>query len=251
MIKSVDRALKVLDILKHYPKGLGVTELANQLDVAKSTSHRLLASLEEYGYVQKADNFNTYRMGLKFLEMQQFVIEQLDIVELAHPILDKLSHELEEIVHLVMLDGNEIVYIDKVDKNSSTIRIYSQIGKRAPLHCTGVGKAILAYYDSNKLESFFNTITMNQFTKNTLSSQQNLVPELSTIRNQRYAMDNEEHEIGIRCIAAPVFNHIGEVQFAISATGPISRMDNEVLKERIPLIQQAAKQISKKLGYTQ
>ena len=248
MIQSVDRALQILDLLKIHSRGLGVTEIANQLNVAKSTAHRLLMSLEGYDYVQKVGKDSSYRLGLKFLEMNQAVVENLNVVEIARPFLEKLSSDTGEIVHLVMLDEHEIVYIDKVD-NASTIRIYSQIGKRGPLYCTGVGKAILSHFDQGKMAEYFEQNSLKKFTEHTLTDAEYLQNELKTIRTASFAYDNEEHEVGIKCVAAPILDHRHQVDYAISVTGPIARMFHEKLDEIIPRLKETAQQISRQLGY--
>lgn len=248
MVQSVDRAMIILDHLKRSPKGLGVTELSRRLLVAKSTIHRLLNTLEKHSYVKKANNDGIYQLGLKFLEMNEAVIENLDIVQLAHPVLEKLTNEVSEITHLAMLENFELIYIDKVESNS-TIRIYSQTGKRGPLHCTGVGKAIAAYFPEQKLERFFEKTELKRFTQNTLTSKQAFKNELKKIRANGYSMDNEEHEEGIRCVSVPVFDHLGDVHFAISLTGTINRMTEQRLEEIIPLIKKSAQDISKQIGY--
>ncbi|MET3698577.1 IclR family transcriptional regulator [Bacillus oleivorans] len=247
MIQSVDRALHILELLKNNPKGLGVTEISKSLDVAKSTAHRLLMSLEGYGYVQKFGKDASYRLGLKFIEMNQVVVENLNVVEIARPYLEKLSADTGEIVHLVMLDGYEIVYIDKVD-NNSTIRIYSQIGRRAQLHCTGVGKAILAHFDKASITRFIENNDFRSYTQNTIIDGQALLSELEKIRLDEISFDNEEHEAGIQCVAAPIKDHRNHVQYAISVTGPLTRMTKEKLETCIPKLRETAQNISKQLG---
>lgn len=248
MVQSVDRALELLNYLKVEDKGFGVTELANKMGIAKSTVHRLLASLEKQNYVKKLENQGTYVLGLKFIEMGQVVVGRLKIIETAKPLLQKLTNEVGEITHLGMLEGFELVYIDKVEANS-TIRIYSQTGRRAPLHCTGIGKCLLAYFPEEKLNAFFKEAELNSFTPNTFTKEDELRKELKTIRGQGYAFDNEEHEEGIRCVAAPIFNHQGEVIYAISATGPVSRMSVEKANNSISLVKETAQKISERIGY--
>ncbi|HWO74504.1 MAG TPA: IclR family transcriptional regulator [Bacillus sp. (in: firmicutes)] len=248
MIQSVDRALHILDLLKNNPRGLGVTEISKSLDVAKSTAHRLLMSLERYGYVQKFGKDAIYRLGLKFIEMNQVVVENLNVVEIARPYLEKLSADTGEIVHLVMLDGYEIVYIDKVD-NNSTIRIYSQIGRRAQLHCTGVGKAILAHFDKSNITRFIENNDFRSYTPNTIVDGQALLSELEKIRIDGISFDNEEHEPGIQCVAAPIKDHRNHVQYAISVTGPLTRMTKEKLETCIPKLRETAQNISRQLGH--
>lgn len=248
MVQSVSRALEILELLKKKPRGLGVTEIAHQLEVAKSTAHRLLMSLEEFGYVQKSIKDSIYCLGLKFIEMNGIVVENLNVVNIARPLLEQLGKDTGEIVHLVMLDGNEIVYIDKVD-NDSSFRIYSQIGRRAPLYCTGVGKCILANLTEKEIDKLLSNTTLTKLTQHTLTEVKDLKKEFQTIRKNSFSYDNEEHELGIRCIAAPIFDHTGKVQYAISITGPASLMTDEKLSQYIPDLKETAAEISRRLGY--
>lgn len=248
MVQSVDRALEILEHLKRSKNGLGITDLSRRLDVAKSTVHRLVSSLEKYDYVKRVDDRGIYGLGLKFLEMNQVVIEKLNIVETAHPVLDELTARIDEITHLGMLDGYDLIYIDKVE-TTSTIRIYSQTGRRAPMYCTGIGKALLAYFQESKLAAYLDHHELLQYTDTTLTNPVKLKEELEEIKEKGYAVDNEEHEKGVRCVAAPIFNHIGEVCYAISVTAPSSRMTDSRMKEIIPLILKTSDTISKKMGY--
>ena len=248
MVQSVDRALRIIELLKEHPSGQGVTEVANFLQVAKSTAHRLLQSLERHGYVQKVDRDSTYRLGLKFIEMNYFVVKHLNIVEIAKPLIEKLSKETGEIVHLVMLDNQQVVYIDKVD-NLSTIRIYSQVGRRAPLYCTAVGKCILAYKNEEEVLGYINQVDFKRFTEHTFATGEELVKELHAIKTRGYSYDNEEHELGIRCVAAPIFDYKGEVQYAVSVTGLLDRMTDEILKDTIPKLLETVEEISIKMGF--
>ncbi|WP_075618831.1 IclR family transcriptional regulator [Paenisporosarcina indica] len=248
MIQSVDRALQILEFLRKNPRGLGVTEISISLQVAKSTAHRLLMSLEEHGYVQKFGRESTYRLGLKFIEMNYTVTKNLNVLEIARPFIESLSKETGEIVHLVTLEGQEIIYIDKVE-NSSTIRIYSQIGRRGPLYCTAVGKSILAFLDEREAKKLVDKIEFARLTDYTLVNREALATELATIKKDKYSYDNQEHEMGIRCVGAPIFDHNGRPQYALSVTGPLDRMSDEILQHHIPLLKDTAKKISRSLGY--
>ncbi|GAE07072.1 methylenetetrahydrofolate dehydrogenase [Paenibacillus sp. JCM 10914] len=205
-------------------------------------------SLEEHDYVQKSGKDSIYSLGLKFIQMAEVVTENLEIVDIARPWIERLSRDTGEIVHLVMLEGNEVLYIDKVE-NTSTIRIYSQIGKRGPLYCTGVGKAILAHLADEEVERLLSGVTMQQFTEFTFTTLEDLKQELQTIRTNQFAYDNEEHERGIRCVAAPIFDHTQRARYAISITGPITRMSDDILSEYIPRIKETAQAVSVKMGY--
>lgn len=249
MIQSVDRALKILDFLKTNPKGYGVTEVATHLQIAKSSAHRLLVTLLEHNYVQQNEH-QDYVLGLKFIEMNNYVVSNLDILSTAHPLIEQLGYDIDEIVHLVQLRDFEVIYIDKIENNQS-IRIYSQIGRTAPLYCTGVGKVILAYKDSNYINSYINyQKEFKPFTPYTVRNAQELYKKLECIRQNGYGYDDQEHELNIRCIAAPIFDYQHNVNHAISVTGPIHRMTDEKVQQIIPKLLNCTEQISKNWGYT-
>ncbi|WP_180316720.1 IclR family transcriptional regulator [Shouchella shacheensis] len=249
MLSSVQRALALLEELKLYKEGVGVTELANRLEVAKSTTHRLLISLEEYGYVRKRGE-GRYQLGLKFLEMHQSVLSQLDVVELARPIMEKLCQDVGEIVHLVEQQGDHVIYLNKVEQQSSALRVHSRIGSRAPMYCTGVGKLLLAHQDPARLDRYFSDVPLKAYTPQTLTEQDVLLETFAAIRKEGYSLDDSEHEPDIRCVAAPVFNHEQKVLYALSVTGPASRMDSETIKSHTENVMQAAQELSNQLGAT-
>ncbi|WP_270181127.1 IclR family transcriptional regulator [Alkalihalobacillus sp. CinArs1] len=250
MIQSVDRSLQILNILKEHQGGLGITELANKLDVAKSTIHRLVSTLESHQYIQRTPDHSSYQLGLKFIEMYHVVVDNLNILDVARDVLEQLSERTQKISHLVMIEeDHQVIYIDKVE-SQSTIRIYSRTGRKAPLHCTGVGKAISAYYTSDQLKDFFETRELTRFTDHTITSKERYEAELARIRESGYAIDDEEHEEGIRCIAVPIFDHQGKPTYAVSITGTVQQMTEQHLAEFLPILQEAGNEISKRLGYS-
>lgn len=249
MIQSVDRSLQILELLKEKPEGMGITELANKLDVAKSTIHRLVSTLESHQYIQRSADQTSYRLGLKFIEMYHVVVDELNILEVARNVLEELSERTSKIAHLVMIEeDHQVIYLDKVE-TQSTIRIYSRTGRKAPLHCTGVGKAILAYSSDEKLNDFLSTKELFKLTDRTITDATEFQNELEKVRQNGFAIDDEEHEEGIRCIAVPIFDHLGSATYAISITGTVPQMSEERLAEYLPILKQAGKEISRRLGY--
>lgn len=246
-VQSVDRALLILDILQEYPKGLGVTELSLKLDVSKSTVHRLLMSLRVKGYIKQDEENMKYGLGLKLIELSQSVSDNLDIRKLAANHLYNLAEITGETAHLVIRENNEIVYIDKIE-SSETIRMFSNIGKRAPMHCTGVGKAILAFLPKNKINQVLEENGMQKFTDKTITEKNTMLKHLKEIRNKGYSIDDEEHELGIKCAAAPIFNYKDEVIGGISVAGPIMRISDEKLKFIASEVLRVSKEISRHFG---
>ncbi|WP_017186160.1 IclR family transcriptional regulator [Alkalibacillus haloalkaliphilus] len=247
-IKSVERSLELLDVLAKHPNGLGVTELANKLDVAKSTVHRMLTTLQEKQFVNQNPNNEYYTLGTHILYLSNFVLENFNIRDLARNRIEELSETTGEAIHLCILDEHEIVYIDKVESNQ-TIRMHSRIGKRAPVHSTGVGKAMLSHLSKAHVEDILARTEMIAFTQNTITTASDMMDELVKIKEQGYSIDNIENEEGIRCVAAPVLNYNAEPIAAISVSGPVSRITvDRVHNELSKLVLEASNDISKKLG---
>ena len=247
-VQSVGRALEILNILTQYSHGVGVTELSNRLDVAKSTTHRLLHTLMKYNFVSQDPVTENYKLGTQILYISNFILENLNIRDIAKARIEALSRVTNETVHLCIHENGEVVYVDKVESNQ-TIRMHSRIGKRGLMHCTAVGKSILAYLDDNEVIQILLSKGMEAHTPNTITDAEQMKKELEIIRKNGYALDNIENEAGIRCIGAPIFDHYQKPIAAISISGPESRITLERIEnELIELITSTAYQISRQLG---
>ncbi|MCF6095608.1 IclR family transcriptional regulator [Thermovorax subterraneus] len=247
-IRSVAKALKIIDILAEARKELALHDIAQKLGLAKSTVHGLLATLKSFGYVEQSPFTGKYKLGVRLFEIGNIVAHSWDVRAVAAPYIQKLVNELEETVHLVVMDKGEVLYIDKRESLQS-IRIVSQIRMRLPAHCTGVGKVLLAYLPSSEVKRIIAQKGLPRFTKNTITDPKALEEELVKIRIQGYAIDNEEIMDSLRCVAAPIRDHTGKVCAAISVSGPVARLDGEKLKLAIDLVTKTAKDISAGLGY--
>lgn len=247
VVQSLDRALNILEVLGNNPKGLGVTDLSHEVDLHKSTVHRLLMTLAQRGYVEQDKETDKYKLGIKIVELSSKILSNMELRNVARPFLEELMEIANEVVHLCVLREGEIVYIDKVEFPS--IRMYSQVGRRAPVHCTGVGKAILAYLPQDKVINILKTKGMPAKTPNTITNLTDMLSHLQEIRQLGYAVDEIEHELGIRCIAAPIFDHTGEVMASISIAGPESRLTKERVPKLAPIVKDFAFKISQRLGY--
>ncbi|MDI6600823.1 MAG: IclR family transcriptional regulator [Thermoanaerobacteraceae bacterium] len=247
-VQVLERTVKVLEVMAKYPYGMALTDISRDVNLNKSTVFRILATLQYYGYIMQ-DNDGKYKLGYKFLELSSAVMERLDIRKIAHPYLDELSRITGEVVHLVILDGYEGVYIDKVDNSSGTIRMYSQVGKHIPLHCTGVGKVLLAAMSVEEVEKVIGLKGLPKRTENTITDAGKLFEELQKIKEQGYAIDDIENEEGIRCVAAPILNYHGETIAAVSISGPTLRVTRERVPELVHLLKDYTLDISRELGY--
>jgi IclR family transcriptional regulator, KDG regulon repressor len=248
MVKSVSRALDIITLVSLKKGGLGVTEIANQIDINKSSVYRILSTLVQYGYIEQDSETGRYKLGYKFLEVSSKLLESIDLRAEARPYLQELENLTNEVIHLVVYDQGEVVYIEKLEGNE-TLRMHSKVGKRAPMHCTSVGKAILAYLPSNVVLDILDCKGMPMHTDKTITNKDSFLQELIEVRKRGYALDLEENEYGITCIAVPIFDHLGKVIAAVSISGPTMRMTKERMEQLQSQMIQIGKKISKRLGF--
>nr|PZN03656.1 MAG: IclR family transcriptional regulator [Bacillota bacterium] len=247
-VQSIERAIRIMEELATEKEGLGVTELSQRVQLHKSTVHRILNTLLLYGYVEQNPHTERYRLGMKLLYLGGAILDRMDIRSEARDILDALAKEVNETVHLVVPEGDKAIYVDKIDSRR-TIRMYSQIGRRAPYHASAVGKAILAFLPKEEAETIISK-GLERYTKNTITDPEKLRNHLEMIRRKGYAIDEEENEVGIRCIGAPVFDHTGRVVAAVSISGSILTVTRDKIPELSKKVVDSARRISEKLGWT-
>lgn len=248
LVQALTHGLAVLEAMARAEEDWhGVTELAARLRMHKSTVLRLLATLEASGYVEQEPETRRYRLRLKLFELGSQVIGRTDLMKEARPILEDLNRQTDEVVHLGVLDQGEVVYVDKVE-SSHTLRMYSRIGRRSPVHATGVGKALLAFLPEAEVEGITENRGLKRYTPNTIVDRSRLLAHMAEIRKAGVAFDDEEHEPGIRCVAAPVMDLHGRVAAAISVAGPSLRMTPERLTELVNPVREAANELSRRLG---
>ncbi|MCM3787795.1 IclR family transcriptional regulator [Domibacillus indicus] len=248
VVKSVARALDIIALVSASSRGLGVTEIANEMDINKSSVFRTLATLEQYGYIEQHKETGRYRIGYAFLEVSSRLLESLDVRSEAQAVLRQLEAETNEVVHLVVYDRGEVVYIEKLDGHEA-LRMHSKVGRRAPVHCTSVGKAILAHLPESEVHDILERRGLPVHTDQTITTKEAYLAELARVREAGYALDLEENEPGIRCIAAPVFDHHGAIAAAVSISGPTLRMTDERLKALRERMIKAGSDISERLGW--
>ncbi len=248
IIQSVDRALKILDLFHEYETELKITDISERLMLHKSTVHSLLKTLQVHQYIDQNSENGKYRLGMKLFERGNLVIHGLDIRELAKPHLHTLSKETLQTVHLVVLDGKEGVYIDKVEGATSSA-LYSRIGRRIPIHCSSVGKALVAFKTNEEIEKILDGYEFDFRTEYTITNKEDFLKELESVRHTGYSRDNQENEPGVNCVAIPVRNYTGEVIAAVSISSPAMRFNDEQMALHIDVLKREASKLSKKLGY--
>jgi DNA-binding IclR family transcriptional regulator len=247
VVKPVHNAIRILEVLGREQE-LGVTRISQRLKMPKSSVHDILSTLHHEGLVEKDGDRNYYSLGLKLFELGNMARANLELRRIATPFLRSLNDDLDETVHLTILDGWEVLYIECFE-SVKQLRTYSVIGVRAPLHCTAVGKAILAYFTDKQLGQMIKAMGLPRFTDNTITDREKLDRELAIIRNRGYAVDDAEHEGGVRCIGAPIHNHESQVMASISVSGPSQRMTPERDDETGKLLMSKTAEISRRLGY--
>lgn len=249
-VQSVDRALEIMEVLSVNPKGITLTDLSNEVCLNKSTTYRLLSALEQRNYVTQDTETKKYMLTLKLFEMGNRISDRFDIVTVATPFMRDLAEVIGEVCHLAIRDGNQIVYVAKESGDiNSPLMITSHIGLRDDMYCCSLGKAILSTLSLDEVAEIWDGTQITKFTENTITTLPGMIEALETIRVCGYAVDDEEHVLGIRCIAAPIFNNSTQAVAAISVASPSIRMSQERIKELAPAVMNVANRISANLGY--
>ena len=228
--------------------GLGITEISSLVNLHKSTVHRLLSTLIYKGYVVQDEESSKYKITFKLFELGSKKVHKLDLLEISRPYTKMLMESVNEVVHLIIREETDIVYIDKVEANN-TISMASRIGKRNPMYCTATGKAILAYLPEEEIREVWNKSKIVKLTKKTNTDFILFKKELQEVKKNGYAIDDEENEIGVKCVGAPIFDMNGDVVAAISVTGPVTRITDDKIDFISNEVMQCTNLISKEMGY--
>lgn len=248
-VQSVARIFSLIEVLSAHPQGASLQTISAESGLAKSTTHRLLSSLVALGYAVQ-DSFSThYRLTLKMFELSSGIVNDMDILSVAKPHLDKLSHHTGEAVHLVIQDGIDIVYIYKAEAGIGSMRMSSHVGLRIPMYCTGVGKAILATQSYGEAERVWRKSTIRPLTQHTITHFDALVEELKRVRMAGYAVDDEENELGIRCVALAVPGMNGRAEAAFSISGLAAQMTPQRMKDLAQMGLATRQDILRDLGW--
>jgi len=252
LVQSIERVSMILDVLGKFPQGLDFGDLSTKVDLAKGTTHRLLSTLAFLNYVRQDAETKKYHLGFKLVELGNRLLSQIDFRTEARSFMVDLAESTKETVHLVILDQNEVLYIEKVEAlgHPTGLRMVSMLGSRLPAHCSAVGKVLLAALPKEKLEEIVRCKGLPRRTENTIVDLAKLKEALQQVRKNGYALDREENEIGIRCVAAPIYDQRGEVIAAISISAPVSRTKTQMLKTVLKdKVTETALNISRKIGY--
>ncbi len=242
-IKSVEKAFQILELTGIEKKYL--IEISNELGIPKSTAFFLVDTMEKLGYLRKNPRTKQYSLGIKTFQLGESFLRQVDLRSTIKPYIKHISEKTEETVHVAIWSNNEAIYVDK--QEGRVINVYSQIGSRAELHASAVGKAILAF-QSDEIKKLKLTGELKKHTQYTITNINELIKELDLIKQQGYAIDNQELALGFSCVAVPIINAYGDVCAAISVSGNTASLRDEKIKEYIPFLIENSRKISKEIG---
>lgn len=237
-VQSLNRAFDIMEALCVARDGLPIHVLSEQTGLHKSTVHRLLSSMVARGYVCKDEYSGKYRMTTRLYALSGQVVEHLDLIQVARHPMEELCRMVHETIHLVVPESADIVYVHKVEAEQGTIRMFSRIGMRRPMYCTGVGKAIMSCMTDEQVDRIWQASDIQSYTSHTIVTREHLQDVLERIRQRGCAFDNEENELGVRCIAAAIRDYTGNVCGALSISAPLIRMgDSYLMQLKHPLLE--------------
>jgi IclR family KDG regulon transcriptional repressor len=243
---------KVLDIIDEVGEAgsMGIREISSRTGFPSPTVHRILSTLVERGYLGKDPGTKKYALSLRFLQLGAKVQQRFNLPVVARPHMHGLMLQTKESVNLAVKDGDEMVYLDHIRSDYSLLQLFTQAGARVSLYATGVGKLFLSEMSKQELDSYLERVTLTPRTLHTLIEPRALRKELSRIRSQGFAVDNEEFEVGVRCVAAPLLNHLGEHVGAISISGAVVRITADRIEQFGGMVKRSASVISRDLGFS-
>ena len=245
---AVERALAMLEAVAAESEGLSNAEISRKLQIPKSSASYILRTLEKQAYLNRDPDTGKYRVGLKILSLSRGALSGIDVREVALPIMRHLMEKTNLTCHLAILDGPEAVYIEKVEPQGF-IRMDTWVGRRMRVHATSVGKALVAHIPEERLQKILADRGMEKRTPKTITTVPRLLKELEKVRSQGYAIDDEENNVGARCLGAPVFNQSGGIEASVGLSGTTNQVNAHSMPRIIEALKDAARHISMQLGY--
>jgi IclR family acetate operon transcriptional repressor len=246
-VQSLTRGLSLLEALARAEGGLTLTDVAQRVQLAPSTAHRLLSTLEKMGYAYQAGDLGRWYVGLQAFTVGTSFLANRDFIAQSHPYMRRLMEQSGETANLGILDGTDAVFIDQVQCREM-MRTIVKLGSRVPLHASGVGKAIFAAMPDDEIEAILKVKGLPRITANTITSPETMWAAIRVIRQRGWSFDDEEHALSTRCVAAPIYNEHAEVLGAISLAGPSSRLPDERIRQLGPLVAHIAEDLTHRLG---
>ncbi|TXH57486.1 MAG: IclR family transcriptional regulator [Burkholderiaceae bacterium] len=245
-LSTVSKALQVLEAFSYERPVLGVSELARQLGMGKSSVHRILSTLAEQGFVVKTVD-DRYRLGLKLHALGQLVVNPLELRTVARGPMERLRNECGETVHVAVLEGSDAMYVHRIE-SQATLRTFSRVGRRVPAHTTSSGKVLLAFGDPAQIDVVV-AAGLPRIGPRSITTERGLRDALRTIRSDGYAVSVEENERGVVSIGAPIFGHDGACIAAVSMAGPALRMSTDQIPRLVQRVRRCALEVSQGMGF--
>lgn len=244
--RAVERALAMLEAIAERDNGMTNAEISRRLEMPKSSASYILRVLERRGYLRRDIETNKYRLGLKALSLSRGALDGLDIRRIALPALQSLVERSHLTAHLAVLDHGEAVYVERVEA-PGFVRMNTWVGRHMPIHCTSVGKALVAWLPEAEIKAILKESGMRKRTSKTITVCTRYLQELSRVREQGYAVDDEENNYGVRCVAAPIFDSPGRAVASVGVSGTTTQNDLDHLPKVAELVKEAARKISQSL----
>ncbi len=249
MADSTSRLFQIIEFLACSKDWVSLRTMARELHISAASAYRSLNSLRELGYVRQHPQDSKYQLTLKIAGISAQLLENVQLRQIAHPFLQTLTSLTNETTHLAVLEDREFVYIDKVD-NTQAMRMRSRLGQRGQLHCTAAGKSMLAFMPEGDMRALVKRLKFQPLTENTITDQAKFIEHLMRVRKLGYAVDDEENEMGIRCIGSPIYDHAGRLAGALSISGWTITMTRERIPQLAPELMQTCQRISNELGFS-
>jgi IclR family transcriptional regulator, acetate operon repressor len=246
-VQSLTRGLSILECLAKAEGGLTLTDIGQRVQLPPSTVHRLLATLEKMGYVYQAGELGRWYVGLQAFAVGSSFLASRDFIAQSHPYMRRLMDQSGETVNLAILDGTEAVFVDQVQCREM-MRTIVKLGSRAPLHASGVGKAMFASLPDDQIDAILKVRGLPRITGNTITTPETMWASIRVIRQRGWSFDDEEHAQGTRCVASPIYDEHAETLGAISLAGPSSRLPDERIRQLGPLVAHAAEELTRRFG---
>lgn len=248
VIPSLDRAVQIIRLLADSSQGLTQRELASQLNYPLNSVFRILKTLEMHGLVQKRDGLSRFDLTAEMCVLGSKVANRFDIMSAAQPVMVEVAQRTRETVQISIFHRGKALLLSQIEA-VEPVKVAGEVGFLYDLHCTSPGKVLMAYLPGDTFQSVIDTYGFTQRTANTISSVHAIRAEMERVRSAGYAKDDQEYAVGIRCVAAPVFDYRGSVIAALTIGGPVARMDQDAMNYLAEVVVEGARQISRELGY--
>jgi IclR family transcriptional regulator, KDG regulon repressor len=246
-VRAVERAIQILNSFDDDHPERGISEISEVVGLHKATTHRILTTLLNNGLIERSADGLRYKLGIRLVDLGFNVTRRMDVRREALPYISQLAKQLDEAVDLSLLDQMQVLYIEMIQSHHA-LTIAATVGRRLPAYCTASGKVFLAHMPLEQVKEYLSK-PLIPTTKNTITDPEAILQQLKTIQEQGYSIDEEEMELGVRAIAAPIYNQKGRVMAAVSIPGPISRLEKRRIPEMAVELMQTTSAISRRFGF--